>query len=63
MCALKHILAYKFTYSRYDMHMIIILIYDCCIINLFAATRRAGTIASNTLKLIIIRIHTLAHTH
>jgi len=33
-----HTLAQKFTYGRCDMHMLSILIYDYCIISLFAET-------------------------
>jgi len=38
ICALQHTLAYKLTYGRCDMHMLFILIYDYCIISLFAET-------------------------
>jgi len=35
---LQHTLAYKFTYSRCDIHMLSTLTYDYYIINLFAET-------------------------
>ena len=39
--ALQHILAYKLTYGRCDMHVLCILIYDYCIISLYYLLRRS----------------------